>query len=115
MCDGNCLECVFDDCIATEKEIMALEKAEHPVTPKEEAEREKKRAYSRAYYYAHKEHIQETHKILYEQKKDYIRKVNNERYKEYYKENREEILQKKKKAREMKKNGRKTNVCKDNH
>lgn len=100
MCDGNCLECVFDDCIATDSEIKALEKANHTVSPKDEERIKRRRAYSRQYYLTHKEQIKATRKIWYEKKGDYIRKINNERYKEYYQENREEILRKKKKVRE---------------
>lgn len=112
MCDGNCLECVFDDCIATDSEIKALEKANQ--SPKDEEKIKRRREYSRQYYLTHKEQIKATRKIWYEKKGDYIRKINNERYKEYYQENREEILQKKKQAREIR-NGRKKNVCKDNN
>ena len=103
MCDGNCLECVFDDCIATDDEIKVFDKAEHPVSPEEEKKKERRRAYSREYYLTHKEQIKATRKIWYEKKGDYIRMVNKERYKEYYKENREEILRKKKKGKGDKK------------
>lgn len=114
MCDGNCLECVFDDCIATDSEIKVLEKVNQTISPKDEEKINRRRAYSRQYYLTHKEQIKATRKIWYEKKGDYIRKINNERYKEYYKENREEILRKKKKAREIR-NGRETNVCKDHN
>lgn len=102
MCDGNCLECVFDDCIATDSEIKALEKVNQTISPKDEEKIKRRRAYSRQYYLTHKEQIKATRKIWYEKKGDYIREVNKERYKEYYQENREEILQKKKNARRKK-------------
>lgn len=116
MCDGNCFECKYDDCVATEDEIMALE-SETPVVistadkkTKREIKDEKKKAYlkeyNRKYQIEHREQIRATRKIWYEKNGDYVRKVNNERYKEYYKKNREEILAKK---RERRKNGNSTN------
>ena len=104
MCSGNCFECEFDDCIATEKEIMDFEKKNPAVVvSQKEIQTEKKKAYIREYqkkYYAeHKAEISARHRKWYLEKADYIRKVNNEKYKEYYKQHRDEILQKKKEAR----------------
>lgn len=73
------------------------------VVSQKEIQTEKKKAYIREYqkkYYAeHKAEISARHRKWYLEKADYIRKVNNEKYKEYYKQHRDEILQKKKEAR----------------
>ena len=44
MCSGNCFKCEFDDCIATEKEIMDFEKKNPAVVvSQKEIQTEKKR------------------------------------------------------------------------
>lgn len=76
-CDGNCFECVYDDCVLG-------------VTGRSNAKRdeEKARAYRKAYYESHKEYFRQKNKEWWA--------AHPEKVKEHYAKNREYYLQKRK-------------------
>lgn len=118
-CNGKCTECVFDDCILSEKDAYELEnrkstyksdfklddlKSENQIDYESykdyykayrDAHKEKAKAYQKEYYKKNKERIKEYNKK--KQRSRYLMNTENEREKSrnYYYANREEILAKK--------------------
>ena len=98
-CDGNCMNCVYSDCILTDLEARQMEidfsTYEEPakkVSKWHEEHREQQLVYYREYYEKHKEKIKkscrENRRTYYQKNK----KRERQRAHEYYMKNREKVL-----------------------
>lgn len=76
-CDGNCFDCLFDDCILTESEAGSAEGK--PIWTRNR-DKEKEKEYSANYYRKNKEKVSKSRKEYYQRNKDRL----SERAREYY-------------------------------
>jgi len=129
MCDGNCFECKFTDCIATDKEVLEFAKEEtrknveeiamQPITKRNPRKRkidwndyeqvkEYQRVKSLIYYQNHKEECAIRRKKYYQEnkEKELARRTdkNREYQSRYYQKHKEERQRYYKEYRERKKN-----------
>lgn len=55
-CNGDCFNCIYDDCVVSEPQLLRLMRAERGVSKKVlEAKKEKDRERARSYYQKHRE------------------------------------------------------------
>lgn len=123
MCDRDCFNCPYDDCICeevTDRDLVEVWKAESAAglrlneTLTDEEKRIRANEYRKKYRHKHKEHYQQYRAEYYEKNKEKLREYWREYQREYRRKNKEKLSEYAKKYRKKRKEEKIERDKKDN-